>query len=122
MYSSAGRERTNKGQHARRDHVSPHERRSPHKPMHSCLLLTLPLLALLAVAAANNVPQTHGVHPAHLARYKPQGTGSAQTWTCLDGSKQLPWTSVNDDYCDCPDGSDEPGARPSLHTRTTRDG
>jgi len=40
-----------------------------------------------------------------LPRYKPKGT----TWTCLDGAKTIPWTAVNDDYCDCLDGSDEPG-------------
>ena len=28
---------------------------------------------------------------------------------CLDGSQSLPSAYVNDDYCDCSDGSDEPG-------------
>lgn len=28
---------------------------------------------------------------------------------CLDGSGTLPLSAVNDNYCDCPDGSDEPG-------------
>eukprot|EP00742_Colponemidia_sp_Colp-10_P005854 GILJ01006262.1.p1 GENE.GILJ01006262.1~~GILJ01006262.1.p1 ORF type:complete len:466 (-),score=100.81 GILJ01006262.1:73-1428(-) len=30
-------------------------------------------------------------------------------FTCLDGSVKLPFSAVNDDYCDCRDGSDEPG-------------
>ena len=30
-------------------------------------------------------------------------------FTCRDGSRTLPASYLNDDYCDCEDGSDEPG-------------
>ena len=30
-------------------------------------------------------------------------------FTCLDGSSTITFNKVNDDYCDCADGTDEPG-------------
>ncbi|XP_045146221.1 LOW QUALITY PROTEIN: glucosidase 2 subunit beta, partial [Echinops telfairi] len=33
----------------------------------------------------------------------------SKPFTCLDGSATIPSDQVNDDYCDCQDGSDEPG-------------
>lgn len=32
-----------------------------------------------------------------------------KSFLCMDGSKLIPFEQVNDDYCDCADGSDEPG-------------
>ncbi|KAM3857748.1 glucosidase 2 subunit beta-like [Diretmus argenteus] len=32
-----------------------------------------------------------------------------KSFLCIDGSKMIPFEHVNDDYCDCEDGSDEPG-------------
>ena len=71
--------------------------------MHPWLLLLLPLHAL----ASNDRPR--GVSPELAARYVPARKGSSQVWQCLDGSQTIDWSAVNDDFCDCPDGSDEPG-------------
>lgn len=63
----------------------------------SLLLAALPL-----VGASKTVL---GVPPVLQSKYTPSGS----TWKCLDGSKEILWSAVNNDYCDCPDGSDEPG-------------
>ncbi|KAJ4492732.1 endoplasmic reticulum protein [Lentinula edodes] len=64
------------------------------------LLLPLPLPAL------GVVEKTLGIAPHLVSKYVPS---RSNTWTCLDGSKEIPWDYVNDDSCDCADGSDEPG-------------
>ncbi|TFK56222.1 hypothetical protein OE88DRAFT_1716755 [Heliocybe sulcata] len=77
-----------------------------------CLGAMAPLFSLLVPlsALAAGVDKTHGVAPNLLSHYVPLKTASSPgTWKCLDGSKEILWSSVNDDYCDCPDGSDEPG-------------
>mmetsp|Transcript_29147 Transcript_29147/g.46809 ORF Transcript_29147/g.46809 Transcript_29147/m.46809 type:complete len:497 (+) Transcript_29147:144-1634(+) len=64
------------------------------------LLLALPHLFVLGEAKSNGV---RGVDPKDLALY------TEKTFKCIDGSMEIESWKVNDDYCDCEDGSDEPG-------------
>ncbi|GMS84424.1 hypothetical protein PENTCL1PPCAC_6599 [Pristionchus entomophagus] len=73
----------------------------------------MPLLLLvmsLSVAHAAMLPT--GVPPSRAAFY-----ARAKEFQCLDGSARIPYDQINDDYCDCADGSDEPGtsACPNGH-------
>lgn len=64
------------------------------------------LLVLAPLSTIAAVDKTLGVVPDLISHYITPKSGS---WKCLDGSKDIPWSAVNNDYCDCPDGSDEPG-------------
>lgn len=81
----------------------------------AALVAALGLAALgpsAAAAAATPTPQrrVRGVPPELAGRYAPPAGGNNGPWPCLDGSRVLPsFSRVNDDFCDCPDGSDEPG-------------
>ncbi|XP_061761075.1 glucosidase 2 subunit beta isoform X1 [Nerophis ophidion] len=63
----------------------------------------VPLLLLVTVSAVE-VQRPRGV-PLTKKHFYAEGT----PFTCLDGSRTIPFDKVNDDYCDCQDASDEPG-------------
>lgn len=72
----------------------------------------LSTVALLAAAFpfARAASSLVGVHPQKAALYTPITSTNPPTWKCLnDSSHVIPFSAVNDDYCDCEDGSDEPG-------------
>merc|ERR1712183_1138758 len=64
------------------------------------------LLVVISIVAGNtgDVQLVRGVELKLQPFYNPN-----KDFTCLDGSATIPFSSVNDDYCDCPDGTDEPG-------------
>lgn len=48
---------------------------------------------------------TPGIDPEMAPLY----ASSKGDFTCLDGKKKIKYQQLNDDFCDCADGSDEPG-------------
>ncbi|KAF1921172.1 glucosidase II beta subunit-like protein-domain-containing protein [Ampelomyces quisqualis] len=70
----------------------------------SSLALLLPVLASTA-NAASEPSRPRGVSPEFAKYYK-----NPETFMCISNPTiTIPVAHVNDDYCDCPDGSDEPG-------------
>lgn len=75
------------------------------------LLAALPARASSAVLA-DVAGALRGVHPDKKAAFI-----GVETFQC-DGGKKHPISAFNDDYCDCSDGTDEPGARSLRSTET----
>lgn len=82
-------------------------------------LCSVAALALEGTAASPSA--VRGVAPRDLHLYQPIPGTSPPQWQCLnsgltpdgkphpEGAITIPFSRINDDYCDCPDGSDEPG-------------
>ena len=67
-------------------------------------------LALVVVALGAPDVRLRGVDPHLIQRYQAPGG----VFACLDGLQTIPREHLNDEYCDCSDGSDEPGATHCL--------
>ncbi|KAF0920783.1 hypothetical protein E2562_037108 [Oryza meyeriana var. granulata] len=61
------------------------------------------ILFLLLAGAAGAAPPLLGVSPQDEAYFVPE------VIVCRDGSGSFPKSHLNDGYCDCSDGTDEPG-------------
>lgn len=68
------------------------------------LFLSVDLSILLGHVAGSKVLQIRGIPITKNSLYPPD-----RDFQCFDGSLLIPFSHVNDNYCDCADGSDEPG-------------
>ncbi|CEO58678.1 hypothetical protein PMG11_03385 [Penicillium brasilianum] len=74
-------------------------------------LLLLAVAGSGARASSDKTARPRGVAPEFVKYYQ-----DSNTFTCISNpSVQIPFSAVNDDFCDCPDGSDEPGTSACSH-------
>ena len=75
-------------------------------------ILTATALCVTAVhcgsSDGSSIPR--GANPSAAARYASLQHGSPSGIFVCDGDRSIDRDRVNDDYCDCDDGTDEPGA------------
>ncbi|CAG5046596.1 unnamed protein product [Parnassius apollo] len=68
------------------------------------------IICTFVIYAYSEVPRPRGVSLSKSSLYSP-----TKDFTCFDGTVTIPFSYVNDDYCDCFDGSDEPGTSACLN-------
>jgi hypothetical protein len=88
---------------------------------HERSVVTIPInsglesLVLISTQAPLNNTCTRGVSPDKQLHYYQEST--RKQFKCLNSAKTIPFDAVNDGYCDCQDGSDEPGTDACMKGR-----
>lgn len=81
------------------------------KTVQDTIIFAHTLLLLISNGhVSSDIPRPRGVPLSRAPLYNPE-----KDFTCFDGSLTIPFNQVNDDYCDCPDASDEPGTSACPH-------
>jgi len=73
------------------------------------LLVVLPNIFIFCAVLGKITSVTAAQQPRGVSLSRASLYNANVDFTCLDGSATIPFKYVNDDYCDCQDGSDEPG-------------
>ncbi|KAH3672189.1 hypothetical protein WICMUC_004418 [Wickerhamomyces mucosus] len=69
--------------------------------------LNYPISIIIAFSISKATSSVIGIRPQDEVLFQPDQNGK---WACLNHPEiVLDISKINDDYCDCPDGSDEPG-------------
>lgn len=75
------------------------------------LLLAIAAFSTTVAASSDVSGRPRGVGPEFAKFYK-----DTTTFSCISHPAiKIPFSAVNDDFCDCPDGSDEPGTSACSH-------
>ncbi|KAH8698322.1 glucosidase II beta subunit-like protein-domain-containing protein [Talaromyces proteolyticus] len=80
-------------------------------PGNLLILLGVSTCSTVLAASSEASSRPRGVGPEFAKFYK-----DTTTFSCISHpAVKIPFSAVNDDYCDCPDGSDEPGTSACSH-------
>ncbi|XP_046554303.1 glucosidase 2 subunit beta-like isoform X1 [Haliotis rubra] len=72
----------------------------------SAMLLSVLSVVVTILVVEGGIGRPRGVPLSRAVLYQP---GEGNTFKCLNTVQEFPFEYVNDDYCDCDDGTDEPG-------------